>query len=65
MKMDRISARYFLNKDVRIITNSTWFYKGLVKELTDDGLIIDDIKVGITFVSYSDIKTMENWRRDE
>jgi len=63
--MDRISARYFLNKDVRIITNSTWFYKGLVKELTDDGLIIDDIKVGITFVSYSDIKTMENWRRDE
>lgn len=62
--MDRTTARYFLNKDVRIVTNSTWFYKGLVKELTDDGLIIDDIKVGITFVSYSDIKTMENWRRE-
>ncbi len=63
--MDRETAKYFISKRVRVTTNKDWYYKGIVKEIGTDGLIIDDIKNGITFIDYTDIKNVESWSGGE
>jgi len=48
----------FLNKYVKIIKlvqRKTYFYRGFVKAVFDDKLIIDDIKLGQVPISFNEL----------
>jgi len=60
--------RFFLNKKVNIYTNELgnlskdFFRQGVVLEISDDGLMLDDRKDGVIFLSFDKIKKIQEAR---
>ena len=57
-------AKFFFDRKIKIhITtyNGSW-YNGLILELSNKHLILNDRIVGETFVLFSDIKTLEKFK---
>lgn len=56
--MDRILCEKFLNKNVKIdIFSSDYYYKGMILEVTNTGLVIDTIS-GMVALSLADIRNI-------
>lgn len=62
--IERSIAEEFLTHDVRVTTISNFHFKGLLKTVSDDGILIDDIKDGFKFISFIDIKNLEVWKNE-
>jgi len=62
--MEKEFARQFLKKKVKITTQRGWIYRGLFLEISNDGIMLDDIKCGPIYVALSDIVNMMEWREN-
>lgn len=61
--MDREAIEIFLGKKVKVEKGNGWFYRGIFK-VTDDGIILEDFKIGPIFIDFKDINSMEEWREE-
>jgi len=57
-KIDKKILQSLLNKNIRVIkkiNNSFYFYRGKLVKVSKNGIWLNDIKLGIMFVNFSDI----------
>jgi hypothetical protein len=60
-------AKYYLEKDkaIHVVTFNDWFYNGKIIDLSEDRIILLDIKVGETFLLFDEIKGIEPYEEKE
>ena len=56
--MDREAISIFLGKKIKVEKGNGWFYRGFFKT-TEDGIVLEDFKIGSIFIAYHDINSME------
>jgi len=52
---------FYKGRKVRLILKNKWRYKGEVVDISEQFLILDEIKVGRVSISLSDISMMALW----
>ena len=55
----------YLDKKVYLITNSKRTYSGIVTKISEDGLMLDDVKIGLKYFSNKQIGSIELYRSKE
>jgi len=58
-KMNKKRVEKHFKKNVKIVLNSEFIYKGKLVEIFDDGITIDDFKEGLIDISYKSISTIQ------
>jgi len=61
--IDKIIAEQFSGMIVKVTTIDNFFFRGLLKTVTDNGVLIDDYKDGLKFIAFLDIRKLESWER--
>ena len=56
--IDQNTAELFLDKRVRVTTDRNYNYTGILLQVTETAVIIDDRRDGRTCISLDDIKTI-------
>jgi hypothetical protein len=59
--MDRQAIEIFIGKKVKVEKGNGWFYRGYFS-VTQDGIILNDFKIGSIFIAFHDINSMEEWK---
>ena len=63
--MDSEDLLQFVNKDVGILMKNEWSYKGRIKRINNDSLVLFEAKLsGDIIIALSEISTITEWKKE-
>ena len=63
--MDSEDLLQFVNKDVGILMKNEWSYKGRIKRINNDSIVLFEAKLsGDIIIALSEISTITEWKKE-